>query len=67
MSSLIKKHGIYFLFFIVFASLIAFSFFIVNYITHGETLSSIMLSAKDQLNDFFMHFGYASSPWETNI
>lgn len=67
MSSLIKKYGIYFLFFIIFASLIAFSFFIVNYITHGETLSSIMLNAKAQLNDFFMHFGYASSPWGTNI
>ena len=58
--------GYYYLF-IIIESCIAVWFVMFNLLNYGEPLNSLMLDPPAQLNDFFMHFGYASSPLGTNI
>ena len=57
----------YFQVFVLFELCIISLFAIWNTILHGAPLNSLMLSSDGQFNDYFMHVGYASAPWGTNV
>lgn len=57
----------YFQLFILIELCVVSLFTIYNYWKNGSPLNSLMLSANYACDDYFMHIGYASSPWGTNI
>lgn len=57
----------YFRLFIVCELILFFSFNILNLIYHGGLANGIFLNALRRYDDYFMHLGYASAPFGTNI
>ncbi|MBE6887122.1 MAG: DUF2029 domain-containing protein [Ruminococcaceae bacterium] len=57
----------YYSLFIIIESCIAIWFVMFNLANNGVPLNTLMLDPPAQLNDYFMHFGYASAPLGSNI
>lgn len=53
--------------FIILESLIILMFTIHNYLADGLFLNMLMPNPDSQFGDHFMHIGFASLPWGTNI
>ncbi|MBP3650180.1 MAG: DUF2029 domain-containing protein [Clostridia bacterium] len=53
--------------YIVIETLIIFLFTIHNYLLDGQFLNTLMIDPNSQFGDHFMHIGFASLPWGTNI
>ena len=53
--------------YILLETVIIFVFAIHNYLLNGQLLKALMLDANSQFSDHFMHIGFASVPWGTNI
>lgn len=61
-----RKINYYYCFFAVELSIIIV-FNVYNLCCHGNPLNELMLSSDGQFGDYFMHIGYASSDFGTNI
>lgn len=57
----------WFALFLIVESVAFIAFHIYNLAMHGQPLDSLLHSPKYRFNDYFMHIGYASTPFGTNI
>ncbi len=57
----------YFQLFVLIELCVVTLFTLYNLRRNGFPLNSLMLESDDQFGDYFMHIGYASVPWGTNI
>lgn len=62
----IKSLG-YYQVYIIIASIVLTTFLIRCVIYRGNPLGALMINIMTRYDDFFLHFGYASAPFGTNI
>lgn len=56
------------LFWFIMIQVLLFSvFFIFNLLADGTLVNTLVLNTTNQFTDHFMHIGFASAPWGTNI